>query len=268
MKFPLFTLLSLATISLTAQNTESALIGVWVLFGEYSTDKGYHQPHPVKTVEFTTGGQAYFDYGSSNFSLPYKRQDSLLHIGTTTYSIKQLTDSSLIFIQMNGYRITKGYFRKDDKEGGKKSLEEYFSQFGEPANEAKPANITSENTTAKAEPILKVVEDNPAFPGCENLTAKSEKKKCAGEKMLQFVYGNVRYPTEARAAKIEGMVVIKFVVEKDGSITNAEIVRDIGGGCGEAALRVVNMMPAWNPGMQRGKPVRVQFNLPVKFSLQ
>jgi len=118
------------------------------------------------------------------------------------------------------------------------------------------------------EEIFKVVEDQPSFPGCENISDKAEKKKCADEKMLQFIYGNIKYPAIARENGVEGMVVVKFVVEKDGSITAAEVVRDIGAGCGAEALKVVNMMPKWEPGKQRGRPVRVQFNLPVKFKLE
>ena len=68
------------------------------------------------------------------------------------------------------------------------------------------------------------------------------------------------------------MVVVRFVVEKDGSITDAQVVRDIGAGCGDEAMRVVSMMNGmgekWTPGKQRGRPVRVQFNLPVKFQLE
>ncbi|MBR3939337.1 MAG: energy transducer TonB, partial [Bacteroidales bacterium] len=67
---------------------------------------------------------------------------------------------------------------------------------------------------------------------------------------------------------ITGRVFLTFVVEKDGSIANARILRDIGGGCGQEALRVVKSMPKWTPGEQRGRPVRVQFNLPVSFELQ
>ncbi|MBR3939047.1 MAG: energy transducer TonB, partial [Bacteroidales bacterium] len=66
---------------------------------------------------------------------------------------------------------------------------------------------------------------------------------------------------------ITGRVFLTFVVEKDGSIANARILRDIGGGCGQEALRVVKSMPKWIPGEQRGIPVRVQFNLPVYFKL-
>ena len=62
-------------------------------------------------------------------------------------------------------------------------------------------------------------------------------------------------------------MVIKFVVEKDGSITKASILREIGGGCGKEALRVVNAMPKWKPGKQSGKAVRTEFTLPVQFEL-
>ena len=63
-------------------------------------------------------------------------------------------------------------------------------------------------------------------------------------------------------------VYVTFMVERDGSITGARVLRDIGGGCGAAAIRVVKAMPKWTPGKQRGKPVRVQYNLPVAFILQ
>ncbi len=113
-----------------------------------------------------------------------------------------------------------------------------------------------------------IVEAMPNFQGCddENMS-KPDKRKCTESKLLNFLYSKSRYPEIARQNEIEGTVYIKFVIEKDGSITNAVILRDIGGGCGEEALRVVNSMPKWTPGKQRGRPVRVQFNLPVKFKL-
>ncbi len=122
------------------------------------------------------------------------------------------------------------------------------------------------------EEIFKVVEEMPRFPGCEDLATTDERKACADRKMLQFIYDNILYPGIARENGIEGTVVIRFVVETDGSIQKAEVVRDIGGRCGEEALRVVelmnNMPVKWTPGRQRGKPVRVWFNLPVKFILE
>ncbi len=116
--------------------------------------------------------------------------------------------------------------------------------------------------------IFKVVEQNPNFPGCEDVIDRKERQKCAEEKMLQFIYNNIIYPPVARDNGVQGMVVLQFVVEKDGSISNIKIVRDVGAGCGDEAQRVVSKMPLWNPGKQRERPVRVQFTLPVKFVLE
>lgn len=120
--------------------------------------------------------------------------------------------------------------------------------------------------------LFKIVESMPRFPGCEDIGAtNAEKKSCADKKMLQYVYKNLRYPAEDRIAGIQGQVVISFLVNKDGSISDAKILRDKGLGLGEEALRVVesfnDMDELWIPGRQRGLPVRVQYNLPVKFVL-
>lgn len=112
------------------------------------------------------------------------------------------------------------------------------------------------------------VEEMPRFPGCEddNLS-REEKIDCATQKLLQFVYGNLKYPVEAKRWKTEGTVVIQFVVDVDGSIIEPNIIKDIGDGCGEEVLRVVQEMPVWIPGIQKGRPVKVKYTLPVKFAL-
>ena len=121
----------------------------------------------------------------------------------------------------------------------------------------------------QGDPIFKVVEEMPRFPGCEDLkTTAKEKENCARQEMLNFIYQNMTYPTEARNSDIQGMCVVDFVIEKDGSISTGNIRRDIGGGCGQEALRVVNTMPKWRPAHQKGKPVRVRYTLPVKFKLE
>ena len=102
--------------------------------------------------------------------------------------------------------------------------------------------------------IFTVPEIDPEFPG-------------GMEAMYKFFQDNIRYPKEAKRKNISGKVFITFVVEKDGSISNPRILRDIGGGCGAEAIRVAKMMPRWTPGQQRGLSVRVQFNMPVNFSL-
>jgi TonB family protein len=119
------------------------------------------------------------------------------------------------------------------------------------------------------DPIFKVVEEMPRFPGCEEMEGNSkEKEQCAKQKMLEFIYSNLKYPAKARDASIEGMCVVQFIIEKDGSVRKAKIVRDIGAGCGEETLKVVNNFPTWIPGKQKGKAVRVQYTLPVKFKLE
>jgi periplasmic protein TonB len=86
--------------------------------------------------------------------------------------------------------------------------------------------------------------------------------------MLAFIGSIIRYPVAASEAGIEGTVYIQFVVNEDGSVGNAIVLRGIGGGCDEEALRIVNAMPKWKPGKQNGNPVKVFFTLPVKFMLR
>ncbi|MFK7806243.1 MAG: TonB family protein [Saprospiraceae bacterium] len=116
------------------------------------------------------------------------------------------------------------------------------------------------------DPIYKVVDQMPRFPGCEDLE-KSKKDACSKQQLLEFVYKNVRYPEDAQKEGIEGTTVIKFVVDKTGKVTQPEIVRNVGGGCAEEALRVVQQMPYWIPGKRNGENVAVYYNLPVKFKL-
>ena len=120
--------------------------------------------------------------------------------------------------------------------------------------------------------IFKVVEEMPRFPGCEDLPTMDEKKACSQQKMLEFIYANIRYPAIARDNNISGTAVVRFVVTETGKIEGGEILRDIGGDCGQEALRVVNLMndlpERWTPGKQRGRKVSVYFNLPVKFILK
>lgn len=121
--------------------------------------------------------------------------------------------------------------------------------------------------------LYKVVEEMPRFPGCESLdTTVQFKQQCAQQSLLRFIYQNIRYPYSAREKGVEGTVVIGFVVEKDGSITHPKILKEIGEGCGLEAIRVVNLMSEykilWTPGKSKNQPVRVEFNLPVRFKLE
>ncbi|PKP33351.1 MAG: hypothetical protein CVU00_10805 [Bacteroidetes bacterium HGW-Bacteroidetes-17] len=87
------------------------------------------------------------------------------------------------------------------------------------------------------------------------------------EARLAFFAKNLKYPELARKAGVQGRVYVTFVIEKDGSLTDIKVIRGIGSGCDQEAVRVIKLMPNWIPGKQRGKPVRVQFNLPIRFTL-
>lgn len=128
---------------------------------------------------------------------------------------------------------------------------------GDDANKAAEEVVIAEvqtETEEAEEEIFVFVEQDPEYPGGDAA-------------LYEYLGKSIKYPDLARENNITGTVVIKFVVEKDGSISRASILREIGGGCGKEALRVVNAMPKWKPGKQSGKPVRTEFTLPVQFEL-
>jgi protein TonB len=103
--------------------------------------------------------------------------------------------------------------------------------------------------------VFTIVEEMPTFPGGQ-------------QKLLAYLASQLKYPPIARELGIEGTVVLRFIIDASGGVSNIEVVRDIGGGCGAEALRVAKTMPKWNPGRQRGKPVPVYFTMPVRFILE
>jgi protein TonB len=106
-----------------------------------------------------------------------------------------------------------------------------------------------------ANKVFTVVEEMPSFPGGD-------------EELLKYIQKNIKYPAIARENNITGRVYITFVVDKDGKVKDAKVLRGIGGGCDEEALRVVRTLPDWKPGRQNGRNVSVQYNLPVNFNLK
>ena len=87
------------------------------------------------------------------------------------------------------------------------------------------------------------------------------------KEMLDIIYKNVKYPPICRSCSFEGTVVISFIIEKDGTTSNHKIIRNPGCGTGDEALRVTKLLPNFTPGTVNRKPVRVQFNLPIRFRL-
>ena len=106
----------------------------------------------------------------------------------------------------------------------------------------------------KADQIFDVVETQPNPPGGMSGWNK-------------YLSNNLKYPTQARRMGVEGTVIVVFVINTDGSIQDVEVLRGIGGGCDEEAVKVVTKAPKWEPGKQRGKPVRTRMRLPIRFKL-
>jgi TonB family protein len=137
-----------------------------------------------------------------------------------------------------------------------------FTISGDIVNKLKNKIMTDEDIDVEVtevgcvdnDTVYNIVEQMPEYPG-------------GVEAMMKYIAENVKYPEEAKDKNIAGRVFLAFVVEKDGSVSNVKVLRGIGGGCDEEAARVINSMPKWKPGKQKGKPVRVSFQIPIYFKL-
>lgn len=116
-----------------------------------------------------------------------------------------------------------------------------------------PAVVEEEEESAQQ--IFTVVEEMPKFPGGDS-------------ELLKFIAKSIKYPVIAQENGIQGRVICSFVVNRDGSVVDAEVLRGVDPSLDKEALRVIATMPKWTPGKQRGKPVRVKYTVPITFRLQ
>jgi len=137
--------------------------------------------------------------------------------------------------------------------GSTSKLAAQDNQAQKPQAASEQKAVTQEKNISEST-VFQVVEVMPAYPG-------------GNEALIKFMLENVKYPEEAKKNNIQGTVFVSFIVETDGSVSNVKVLRGIGGGCDEEGVRVVSIMPKWTPGKERGKAVRVQFNMPIKFAL-
>lgn len=117
------------------------------------------------------------------------------------------------------------------------------------------ANAQKTVVSQSKQNVYDVVEQMPEFPG--GMPA-----------MIEFLQTNLNYPKDAKKQKVGGRVLVMFVVETDGSMSNVRVAKKIFPSLDAEALRVVKAMPKWNPGKEKGKPVRVNYTLPIVFSLK
>lgn len=180
--------------------------------------------------------------------------------------VKLNTESPLEVKTEESNMASEEVFDKDNTvevEGLEDTLEEIFTGFEIPIvgeeiyleDTDRAAYVDTKEEVLEGETeIFFFPEEYASFPGGE-------------EALDDYLEKNIVYPKLAKEQRISGTVVVKFVVEKDGSITNARVLREIGGGCGAEALRVVKNMPKWKPGKQSGRRVRSEYTLPIFFEL-
>ena len=176
------------------------------------------------------------------FTLPVKKGDVLVvsYIGLQTQSVVVQADVNL------------GIWMKEDVQ----PMEEMVVVGQTPKEEVKYTKVEVEETKEPQEKVVfQVVEEMPEFPGG------------MGEAM-KFLAKNIKYPVAAQQAKIEGRVIVQFVVERDGSISDVHTLRGVNPDLDAEAIRVVSLMPKWKPGKQRGKAVAVKYTMPIMFRLQ
>ena len=128
-------------------------------------------------------------------------------------------------------------------------------ETNETGNVIEDVGVITEREDYSKQKVYDIVDVMPIYPDGDH-------------ELMEFIAANVDYPKEAIEKGIEGRVFVKFIVEPDGSISNASIVRGIGYGCDEEAIRVIESMPAWEPGRKNGKVVRVSMTAPVSFNLR
>ncbi|MBM3176391.1 MAG: energy transducer TonB [Bacteroidetes bacterium] len=125
------------------------------------------------------------------------------------------------------------------------------------------------NEETKVEQIeIKVEEPKEDVDEIFTIVEETATPKGGMAAFYKYVGSKLKYPSQATRMGVEGKVYVEFVINRDGTIVDVRVVRGIGAGCDEEAVRVVQSSPAWNPGKQRGKPVRQKYTLPIQFKLQ
>lgn len=194
------------------------------------------------------------------------RKDGQIKVGAKTIEVKTDSQEDPLVI-IDGKKSTKAQLEALDTKTidhvdvlKDKSAVEIYGEEGKNGviiitTKGKDAEVVvAEVVEPGLEKVFDVVEQMPEFPG-------------GMEALMQFLMENVRYPESASKEGKQGRVLVQFIVESDGSISNAKVVKKVSDDLDSEAIRVVGAMPKWKPGMQKGKHVRVKFTLPITFRL-
>ena len=207
-----------------------------------------------KMPEFPGGQKAMMQWLNHNIQYPKDAIDAKIE-GRVIVSFIVEKDGSI-----SNAEVKKGVYESLDKEALRviNAMPKWKPgmENGQPARARffVPISFKTQKSAEEEGKVFEYLDDMPEFPGGQ-------------AEMMQWLSQNIQYPKEAVDGKIEGRVMISFVIEKDGSVSNAKVIRGIDESLDNEALRVVNAMPNWKPGMQDGQPVRARFNIPISFKL-
>ena len=186
---------------------------------------------------------------ANNFNLlPLKKRIKMMNKRRTSEIGKA---KYLLFAPLAGALLMVSNIESVAREIGEQVPE--VAEVQQKAEEAKASDATAPADTTK-NVVYDVTETMPQFPGGQGV-------------MMKYLAANIKYPASAVKAKKQGRVIVAFVIQKDGSVTNARIVKSVDPELDAEALRIVKAMPNWTPGTQDGKPVDVNYTIPVVFSL-
>jgi TonB family C-terminal domain len=224
----------------------------WLIGKNYHSDGSQAKDGPYRTSsEYPGGMNEFYKYVYENLTRVIQEKDSS-YSGKIYLSFYINKDGSLSDIALKDKiapwicEIAKDMFNRMPKwTPAIRDGEAYSTRL------IIPIEIRTKND--KSPYIL--VDQMPEFPG-------------GTEKMMEYLGRMIRYPVAAQMKKVQGMVISSFIVDKDGVISDINVVRGIGGGCDDEAVRVIKSMPTWTPGKQGGQPVPVKFTLPIRFALK
>ena len=129
-------------------------------------------------------------------------------------------------------------------------------------------SFAQSNRVSEEEEAYTAVEQMPTWQGCEEMTEEKDKSSCTYSKVVDFLVSEIIYPEKAKKEKIQGTVYVSFIIDKTGKVTESKVLRGVTPEIDAEALRIVSLMPDWNPGKQKGETVNVVYNLPIRFTLK
>ncbi len=222
------------------KSVENSLDEKFKLSGQVM-DYNSKKPVPGATVIIKGTSMGAMTDKEGRFTLSVKKGDVLVvsYVGLQTQILPIEVEANLVV------------WMRDDVQ----SMDEMIVTAMAPEEKEKPVNKEESKAAPQEGVIFQVVEEMPEFPGG------------MGEAM-KFLGRNIKYPVVAQQAKIEGRVIVQFVVERDGNLSNIHVVRGVSPELDAEAIRVIGLMPKWKPGKQRGKEVAVKYTVPIMFRLQ